>query len=174
MSKRQINYDSDKELTARRLKEAMDNANMTASELAEKSKVSKSSISQYCHAVQSPSNLSATAMAQVLNVNPMWLMGFDVPMIDGFYDDPFSKPFGMFYKRADLDTYTGKYVPPTYEVSSDEYSIIEDYRLVSSECKRIVKSVLATGVELIKEQPFPGQVNILEELEKMKNKKMDE
>ena len=79
MSKRQINYDNDKQLTAQRLKEAMSDLGMTLTELADKAKVSKSSISQYTHAVQSPSNLSAMAMAKVLQVNPVWLMGFDVP-----------------------------------------------------------------------------------------------
>ena len=79
MSKRQINYDNDKELTAQRLKEAMDDMGITLSELADKSKISKSSISQYTHATKSPSNISASAMAKVLGVNPVWLMGFDAP-----------------------------------------------------------------------------------------------
>ena len=80
MNTRQINYDSDKEETARRLLLALSNAGITSSELSEKSGVSKSSISQYCHAIQSPSNLSAPKMARVLGVDPLWLMGFDVPM----------------------------------------------------------------------------------------------
>jgi hypothetical protein len=44
MNKRQINYDSDKIVTAQRLKEAMNDAGMNLTELSEKSKVSKSSI----------------------------------------------------------------------------------------------------------------------------------
>ena len=79
MNKRQINYDNDRDVTAQRLKEAMDDADITLTELANKSKVSKSSISQYLHGLQSPSNLSSSAMAKVLDVNPVWLMGFDVP-----------------------------------------------------------------------------------------------
>ena len=79
MGKRQLYYESDKKITAQRLREAMNDANISASELAEQSKVSKSSISQYYNAKQCPSNLSATAMAKVLNVDPVWLMGFDVP-----------------------------------------------------------------------------------------------
>ena len=77
--KRQISYDIDKKETARRLKEAMADIGITAVELSEKSKISKSSISQYYNARQCCSNLSANAMAKVLGVNPMWLMGFDVP-----------------------------------------------------------------------------------------------
>ena len=79
MNKRQINYESDKMITAQRLKEAMNDAGINLTELSEKSKVSKSSISQYMHGIQSPSNLSSSAIAKVLEVNPVWLMGFDVP-----------------------------------------------------------------------------------------------
>ena len=79
MNKRQINYESDKIITAQRLKEAMNDAGMNLTELSEKSKVSKSSISQYMHGIQSPSNLSSSAIAKVLDVNPVWLMGFNVP-----------------------------------------------------------------------------------------------
>lgn len=77
MSKRQVNYDNDKMITAQRLKEAMNDAGISLTELATKSNVSKSSISQYTHGTQSPSNLSASAMAKVLDVNPVWLMGFE-------------------------------------------------------------------------------------------------
>lgn len=79
MNKRQINYNNDKQITAQRLKEAMDDIGISASELAAKSKIKKASISQYYNAHQAPSNISATAIAKVLGVNPVWLMGFDVP-----------------------------------------------------------------------------------------------
>ena len=85
MKKRQMNYENDRELTAKRLREAMDDMNITAAELSEKSKVHKASISQYLHSVQSPSNISASSLAKILNVNPMWLMGFDVPKTENKY-----------------------------------------------------------------------------------------
>lgn len=66
--------------TARRMKVALDRANMTQQELSEKSGVSKSSISHYINGNHSPSNISSNAMAEVLGVNPLWLMGFDVDM----------------------------------------------------------------------------------------------
>lgn len=68
------------EETARRLKFAMAQANIEAQELADKSKVSKYSISQYVNGRHTPSNISAGKMAPVLHVDPVWLMGFDVPM----------------------------------------------------------------------------------------------
>lgn len=68
------------EITAKRLRLALDNASMKPQELAEKSKVSKSSISQYVNGSHAPSNISAGKIGKVLGVDPLWLMGFDVSM----------------------------------------------------------------------------------------------
>lgn len=70
------------EETAKRLKLAMDNKNLTAKQLSDKSGVSEPSISQYIHGTFAPRNKTAAKLAKVLQVNPMWLMGFDVPMKD--------------------------------------------------------------------------------------------
>ena len=74
------------EETAKRLKQAMDNKNLTAKQLSDKSGVSEPSISQYIHGTFAPRNKTAAKLAKVLQVNPMWLMGFDVPMIDPSFD----------------------------------------------------------------------------------------
>ena len=66
--------------TAKRLSEAMNRMNLTAKELSDKSGVSESSISQYLHGLFAPKNKTAAKLADVLCVNPMWLMGFDVGM----------------------------------------------------------------------------------------------
>ena len=68
------------ELTAKRLQLAMNNAGLSAQELSNRSNVAKASISQYVNGSHKPSNISSGKMASVLNVNPLWLMGFDVPM----------------------------------------------------------------------------------------------
>ena len=67
------------ELTARRLQSALSNINMTQQELSEKSGVGKSSISHYINGTHTPSKESAAKIGSVLNVDPLWLMGFDVP-----------------------------------------------------------------------------------------------
>ena len=77
MNKRQINYDSDKQLTATRLRKAMRDINMSSTELSKKAGISKSSVSHYLHGTQAPSNISAVAMGKILNVSPIWLMGLD-------------------------------------------------------------------------------------------------
>lgn len=68
------------ELTSKRLRLAMSNANITAQELSIRSGVSKASISQYVNSSHKPSHISSEKMAPVLNVSPLWLMGFDVPI----------------------------------------------------------------------------------------------
>ena len=66
--------------TARRLLFAMAEANVSQQELSNKSGISKSSISHYVNGSNEPGNKSAYAIAHVLNVNPLWLMGLDVEM----------------------------------------------------------------------------------------------
>ncbi len=65
--------------TAKRLQEAMNDINITAKELSDKSGVKEPSISQYIHGVYAPRNKTSVKLANVLGVNPMWLMGFPVP-----------------------------------------------------------------------------------------------
>ena len=65
--------------TARRLNEAMNDINIKAVDLSARSGVSKSSISHYMNGTHTPSNVAATALSEVLGVNPVWLMGFDAP-----------------------------------------------------------------------------------------------
>ena len=70
------NNENDNKITAQRLRDAMYEANLKPSELSRLSGVSKSSISQYLKGTCIPSNLSAQAMGNILDVNPLWLMGF--------------------------------------------------------------------------------------------------
>lgn len=67
------------EITAKRLIEAMDGVGITQRELSIKAEIKEASVSQYINGSHAPSTLSASKMAKVLNVNPVWLMGFDVP-----------------------------------------------------------------------------------------------
>ena len=70
------------ETTAKRLAFALKRKGMIAQELADMSGIHKSSISQYVNGSHAPSNVSAGKMAEILQVSPVWLMGFDVPMFE--------------------------------------------------------------------------------------------
>ena len=65
-----------------RLSEALSSANMKPIELSTLSGIPKSSISQYLSGYATPKSDRTYKIAKVLNVNPVWLMGYDVPMVD--------------------------------------------------------------------------------------------
>ena len=64
-----------------RFEQVLSKKGITARELAERSAVNETSISQYVNGHHKPSNISSGRMAEVLGVDPLWLMGYDVPMI---------------------------------------------------------------------------------------------
>jgi len=88
-------------LTADRLNEALNEKNMTAQELSKKSGVNKASISQYRNGSHKPSNTSAGPMGEVLGVNPLWLMGFDVDKYD------MANPFAITIDKKYIDLFKG-------------------------------------------------------------------
>ena len=59
-----------------RLKEAMNG--MSVTDLAAELDISKQSVSAYINGTRKPKRLTISAMAQILSVNPSWLMGYDV------------------------------------------------------------------------------------------------
>lgn len=69
------------EVTAKRIRQALSRADMSAKDLSERTGVQEASISQYVNGYHKPSNISAGKIGKVLGVDPLWLMGFEVPMI---------------------------------------------------------------------------------------------
>ena len=63
-----------------RIRKALSIRNMKQTELCEKSKVSKSSLSEYLSGKHIPNQYKIFVLAQALGVDPVWLWGYDVPM----------------------------------------------------------------------------------------------
>lgn len=63
-----------------RLRRALSIRNMTQSELCAKVKISKSTLSEYLNGRYEPKQDKVFIISQALNVDPVWLMGYDVPM----------------------------------------------------------------------------------------------
>lgn len=63
-----------------RLQEAMDIRGMKQVDLTEKTKISKGTISQYLSGRFAAKQRNTYLVAEALNVNEAWLMGYDVPM----------------------------------------------------------------------------------------------
>ena len=64
-----------------RLRQALELRNMSQSELSRLSGIGKSAISQYLSGEYEAKQENIYLMSKPLNVNPAWLMGFDVPMV---------------------------------------------------------------------------------------------
>lgn len=69
-----------KESCASRLKKALSIRNMTQAELCQKTKIPKSALSEYIKGLYDPKQDRLIILSEALNVDPVWLMGFDVPM----------------------------------------------------------------------------------------------
>ena len=65
---------------AERLRMALDSRNMKATELSELTGINKSTISQYLSKEYEPKRDRIELFAKTLNVNEVWLTGYDVPM----------------------------------------------------------------------------------------------
>ena len=63
-----------------RIKEALEYRRMTQQELSSKTGIPKASISQYISGYTKPKQDRISMIATALDVDPAWLMGFDVPM----------------------------------------------------------------------------------------------
>lgn len=48
-------------------------------EFSKRCNVPKASVSQYVHGNNAPGNFTAARIGEALNINPLWVMGFDVP-----------------------------------------------------------------------------------------------
>ena len=69
-----------KDTCSNRIKHALDFRNLKQIDLAEKSGVKPSALNQYITGKIIPRQKALTALALALDVNEVWLMGFDVPM----------------------------------------------------------------------------------------------
>ncbi len=106
--------------------------NGSQQELANKTGVSKASISQYVNGKNTPSNLTALQLSSPFHINPAWLMGFDAPM-QNIPDNSSSIPASV--------------------ISFDEEALIRDYRELNEEGQEKVRdyaSDLVAGGRYIK------------------------
>lgn len=71
-------YSVTKEIFSKRLKELMDDVNETTYSLGEVINLSAATISRYADGKMAPKITTIYSMAEHFNVNPVWLMGYDV------------------------------------------------------------------------------------------------
>ena len=73
-------YQDPIESCAKRIRKALSIRNMTQSELCRRTKIATSAMSEYLKGLYDPKQDKIYIMSEALNVDPVWLMGFDVPM----------------------------------------------------------------------------------------------
>jgi transcriptional regulator with XRE-family HTH domain len=73
-------FDIPKESCAARLKKALSIRKMMQAELCQKTNIPKSALSEYLKGLYDPKQDRLVILSEALNVDPVWLMGFDVPM----------------------------------------------------------------------------------------------
>ena len=81
--------DNNESIIVCRLKEAMERRSITMCSLAKQSGIDKSIISRYLHGKALPKVAAITRMANVLEVSPAWLSGYE---IDDEIKEPLEAP----------------------------------------------------------------------------------
>jgi len=66
--------------SSQRLQEMMDKMNLKQSDIVSRTGITKSALSNYLHGTREPRQDQISKIADPYNINPSWLMGYDVPM----------------------------------------------------------------------------------------------
>ena len=114
-----------KEKCSVRLAKALTIRGMKQYELCEKTKIPKSAISQYISGLFEPKQDRLHIIAQALDVDPVWLMGFDVPMEKGKENSP-SEP----------------------ELSEGEKKMLELFRLIPEDRQQEALELLRVALKM--------------------------
>ena len=151
------------EVTAKRLSIALSNLNMRPQELAQKSGVNKASISQYMSGAHAPSNISSGKIGAVLGVNPLWLMGFDVPMERNANKNSASVLYNKLAQQGvDLSGHKGSSF--SAEINENAISLLEKFYSLDKSGQDVVMMVLDREIENIKK--IKEQATQISELQK--------
>lgn len=102
-----------------RLQQALDFNNMKAIDLAERLHISRSTVSQWLSGKTKPKRDRLVEIAEILSVDPSWLMGLDVPM----------------KKTVEVDYLAHK-------ITNDEYTLIEMFRKLDDDSQRSISDMV--------------------------------
>lgn len=116
----------------KRLRTAMDEENITAKELADKTGIPKSSISQYLSGYTKPKQDRIYLISRALNVSEAWLIGFDVPMRSNDFRDA-AKPRQSF---PSVEKFKAAYDKSKYRSNRLMSSIIENAEKLNNDGKK--------------------------------------
>lgn len=122
--------------TSERLKELMTLKGLRQIDIAEKTGLGKSAISQYVSGKITPKQDKVYILAEGLNVSPTWLMGYDVPM---------EKELITTTKTQN----TGYYTDPEVAQIAEELRTNPDRRILFDASKDLNKDDIDTVLKII-------------------------
>lgn len=134
--------------------------------------VSKSSISQYVNGTNAPGNVSAAKIANRCNVNPLWVMGFDVDRMSD------ADRFGKFANYINAKNVPDSIAPTTTDtypllgevacgepiIANPEYEVHSDGRRINADAV-----VEAKGDSMIGARIFDGDVVFIKYADTVEN-----
>ena len=125
-------------LVGNRIKQARLIRNMTLDEVADEVKVAKSTIQRYETAkIQSLKIPVLEAIAKVLDVNPVWIIGEDVPMERSKSED--AERFKVFAKDFNEERHERII---SRDLTDSELELIEKHRFLDDSGREIVDFVI--------------------------------
>lgn len=93
-----------KGIISKRIKNAMEYRKISQTYISKNANIPKSSLSSYLSGKYAPKQTNIYKLAKVLNVNPVWLMGYDVPMLSATNEIPSDELDKIYNKYKHLLT----------------------------------------------------------------------
>lgn len=149
------------ESTSSRLKKALEIRELTQADLARLTGFGTGAISQYCTGKVIPRQKALFALSQALNVSPAWLMGADVPILQGVEKPNFKRVPMLGYAAAGQPLEDVNQDTPYYDVDN-RYRV--DFCITVSGDSMINAGINDGDVVFIKKQPEVevGQIGCFE------------
>lgn len=114
-----------------RIKALMDFYNINQTDLSKKSGVGRTAIANYVKGIREPKQDAVYLLSKPFNINPVWLMGYDVPM--------FATSDAQIAEIADVITSRDKVI------TEEEKVLISAYRNADELTKQMVLRLLKVG-----------------------------
>lgn len=118
--------------TQKRLHEMMQVLNISQQDIANRTGLNKSTISNYCNGNRTPNQRNTAIISDAFQISPAWIMGYDVEM---YAVDPNSSALTKINSIVDS--------LHDFEISDSERVLILEYRQADRDTQNMIKRLLA-------------------------------
>ena len=118
--------------TQKRLHEMMQVLNISQQDIANRTGLNKSTISNYCNGNRTPNQRNTAIISDAFQISPAWIMGYDVDM---YAVDPNSSALTKINSIVDS--------LHDFEISDSERVLILEYRQADRDTQNMIKRLLA-------------------------------